>query len=731
MRIESSIRIYLDKAFRAAALAAIVAMAVPAVHGQDRTVSLGVKWLRVGDLHNTFAIEGAEFEMHRTGMLTEQCDGLRWPAQFRYQDCSAAKTMWIGCTNFMDPVKGLKYPYKVVGVGPRLGHPTSEIMPASFKLLGRFRTPDVTVDVGDGPMDATEMKLNDVLDADPDTSLLPDRLIVHELRTSIGLTVVRKLMAFSQQNHSNYFIYEYTLKNTGIIDLKGTEFKQKLTGVVLQFNHRYAVANEAFKRGWRPDGNTSWGRNTINDVVGTDPTAPGFEFRALFAYYGPHSASNAMGFDDWGEPDWMAPGPLGSARMAGVVVLHADRSAADKSDDLNQPTSTQFMGSDTGPLELNQYDPSQMSRKYVDYMTKGHPAQTHAQAVGDGYANLYGNDAGGFTQDQAFGPWDLEVGDSVQVVIAEGVAGLDRKTNLEVGENWFRHWKGLSSDPMKMPGPGGTETTDFNAYKKAWVWTAKDSLFKTFRNAIRNYNDYYGNGRRIPQPPFPPEKFEVKSAADRISLSWTGTAAEACAHFNGYRVYRAAGKPDTLCEMVFDSDTAEVKTQFDDMTAARQFDYYYYVVSKDDGSQNDLYPGVPLESSKFYTMTSEPARLMRPGIRSKKGLDRIVVVPNPYDVRAKSIQFGENQPDQIVFLNLPPKCIIRIFTERGDLVKKIDHTNQSGDERWDCLTEYKQVVVSGLYVAHFEVTEDVQDLVTKEVVMSKGDKAFRKFIIIR
>jgi hypothetical protein len=729
MRIEQSIRIFPGKAFCAAAVAAIIALAVPAVHGQDRTVSLGVKWLRVGDLHNTFAIEGAEFEMHRTGMLAEQSDGLRWPALFRYQDCSAAKTMWIGCTNFMDPVQGLKYPYKVVGVGPKMGNYKTEIMPVSFKLFGRFRSPDVTVDVGDGPMDATDMKLYDVLDADPDTSLLPDRMIVHELRTSIGITVLRRLMAFSQQNHSNYYIYEYTLTNTGLIDLKGTQKIQKLTGVVLQFAHRYSISNEGFKRGWLPDGNANWGRNTINDVVGTDPSAPGFEFRALFAYYGPHSASNARGYDDWGQPDWMAPGPLGAARMVGVVTLHADKSAKDKSDDLNQPSSTQFMGSDTGPNNLNQYDPGLMAQKYVDYMTKGHPAQTHAQVVGNGYANLYGSDAGGFSQDQAFGPWDLEPGESVKVVIAEGVAGIDREKTFDIGRTWFQHWKGQSNDPMKMP--DGSMTTDLNVYKKAWVWTAKDSLFKTFRNAIRNYNDYYSKGRRIPQPPFPPEKLEVKSEADRISLSWTGTAAEACGHFKGYRVYRGAGKPDTLYERVFDSDTAQVKTKFDDMTAARQFDYYYYVVSKDDGSQNDLYPGVPLESSKFYAMTSEPARLMRPGIRTKKGLDKIVVVPNPYDVRAKSIQYGENQPDQISFLNLPPKCIIRIFTERGDLVKKIDHTNNSGDERWDCLTEYKQVVVSGLYIAHFEVTEDVKDLVTKEAVMSKGDKAFQKFIVIR
>lgn len=157
---------------------------VPFSAGQDRVISLGVKWLCVSDLQSTFAIEGAEFEMHRTGNLPEQCDGLRWPAQYQYQDCNAAKSMRIGTTNFYDPAVKTTFAYKVVSVGPASVYPKTEIMPVQFKLIGRFAVPEVLVD----DVDATNMKLNDIVD-EYDPNQLPDRMVYHVLNTTIGVTV--------------------------------------------------------------------------------------------------------------------------------------------------------------------------------------------------------------------------------------------------------------------------------------------------------------------------------------------------------------------------------------------------------------------------------------------------------------------------------------------------------------------------------------------------------------
>lgn len=151
-----------------------------------------------------------------------------------------------------------------------------------------------------------------------------------------------------------------------------------------------------------------------------------------------------------------------------------------------------------------------------------------------------------------------------------------------------------------------------------------------------------------------------------------------------------------------------------DKTAQRGFDYYYYVTSYDNGSTNLSHPGAPLESSMFWTRTIEPAYLRRP---AAERLSQIRVVPNPYNIRAKNLQYGVSGPDRIMFLDLPPACTIRIYTERGDLIHTIEHTDGSGDEAWESVTSSRQVVVSGVYIAHFQTPH--------------GQSAFRKFVIIR
>jgi hypothetical protein len=113
-------------------------------------------------------------------------------------------------------------------------------------------------------------------------------------------------------------------------------------------------------------------------------------------------------------------------------------------------------------------------------------------------------------------------------------------------------------------------------------------------------------------------------------------------------------------------------------------------------------------------MTNEPAFLRR---QAAKSLSEIRVVPNPFHIRARERQFGIDAPDRIAFFGLPPQCTIKIYTERGDLIETLYHTDGSGDELWDSLTSSRQVVVSGLYVAVFETPS--------------GESISRKFIVIR
>ncbi len=666
------------------------------------------KWIAIGNLHNWYASSGSEREVGRRGLIPDQQDGLRWPALYQYQDVQAAKALWIGVTDYNDPLSnGKNFAHKVVHNGPRVLNEQSEFIPVEFKLIGKFDHPLVTVD----GTPASNTQFDDLVD-EIDETLVSDRMIYNVVNTGIGVTMTRKIMAWSQQNHDNYFIYDYVFENTGIIDNEGTVVNQTLEGVVFFFQYRYAPTREIGPYGfnWAPQ-STSWGHSTMNDVRGEDPNS-GDPFRALFTWLGLHSGQSV---NIIGGPNGGGDGKLGASQFVGTVVLHADTSPQNQADDPNQPSTTHYLGSDLGIQSGNdQFNSAQMTAEY-NAMTQGHALIRHADAVGTGFADAFGGTGGGFSQTQGYGPYTLNPGESIHIVVAEGVNGLSRQMQYDVGTEWL-NLGGLSDQQAAID------------YKNQWVFTGRDSLFETFNRAINTYQ----NGLVVPPPPPAPEQFAVNSGGDRISLSWSSNA-ESAPGFSGYKVYRAIQKPDTTFEVVFacGPGTAhpEIVNEFDDRTPQRGFDYYYYITSFDDGSANQIKPGTRLESSKFFTLTNEPAFLKRPpGNR----LSAIRVVPNPFNIRARQIQYGSaDGKDRLLFVNLPPTCKIKIYTERGDLIKTIEHTDGSGDEEWNSITSSRQTVVSGLYIAYIEVLEDDLDAETGELKFRKGESTFVKFIIIR
>ena len=150
-------------------------------------------------------------------------------------------------------------------------------------------------------------------------------------------------------------------------------------------------------------------------------------------------------------------------------------------------------------------------------------------------------------------------------------------------------------------------------------------------------------------------------------------------------------------------------TQFEDKTAERGFDYYYFLETFDDGTNDNT----RLNSSKFFTLTNKAASLKRP---PGEDYNDIRIVPNPFHISSRDLQYGVSASDRLMFLNIPPVCTIRIFTERGDLVDIIEHLDGSGDEAWNSITSSRQIIVSGIYIAHFEMPDG---------------NAIRKFAVVR
>lgn len=660
------------------------------------------RWMNAGALHNWFCEIGSELE--EGGFVKTQQEGFSWPSIYPYQDMQAARGFWIGARDFTDE-KGDFYPYKVVTAGPR--NPAIwAFYPQEFKMIGKFPLSEVTVDGN-----ITYQK--DVTIDEIDNSIVFDRQLRNVVNTQLGVTMTRTISQFSQPYNDNYILVEYEFKNTGNTDADpDIELpNQTLKDVVFYFTHRMAVNKQSR---YVIGNSTGWGKNTMIDSRGdgihVDPANE--QFRAQFGWHG-YTNEKEVGYDNIGAPIWainsnsknyLDPGDtvgrLGATQFFGFLTLHADKSTTDQNDDLTQPTTTFYENSDdllflAGASPYNQ---DRMAREYT-LITKGHPTKRHAETVepsGD-YANQktdpnLGN-SGGFSIGAGYGPYTLGPGESVKIVVAEVAAGMSYAEQLRIGK-LFKQGKMTAYDKNKE------------------VMKGKDSLFKSFRNIITAYNAGWD---QVPQPPRPPKMFSVQSGGDRITLSWDVDTQDPNPA-EGFEIWRALGNVDSTYYLVHTA-SADERT-YEDKDLIRGFNYYYYVVSY--RTLNVGAAGTPagkLRSGRYYTQTYDPANLQR---MAGTQLSQIRIVPNPYHINAQnSVRFpGVADADKIAFYNIPGECTIDIYTELGELIKTIEHSNGSGDEFWYCVTSSNQIVVSGIYIA---------------VVTDKktGEKHIAKFAVIR
>ena len=579
-----------------------------------------IKWLHVTDLQSPISETGAEVEAQFPSL--QNSNHFSWPAQYGLeQDIMRAQGVWIGCKNFDDPVEGKVKTVKVIGSGPRSGPDRVNIIfPVELKLIAKRRHPTVFVD-------NTPATVNDTYDNpdEVDSNLPCDRMVVVKYHTSMGVTVTKKVMVFDSPNHGNYYIHDYVFKNTGIYNAAGNIKAQTLQDVFFYWVYRWAFAGESvsgFGSTWGAF-SSAWGNSTINHSFGSnpsasefsDPASPLYQLRGYYAYYGPNKDRSVSYAEDWGCPNEDEDGRLGSPQYGGCVTLHADKSATDGSDDIYQPRTTWFIGSDINAMQADahQYDEPFMDDRYT-IMSEGHPDKPHDEYVGDDYPINYADPrrqaGGGTSQGQGYGPYTLAPDDSIHIVFAIGVSSISREKNLEVGKNWQQWYKNTGQPELRRP--NGETTTDYNLYKREWVQTGKDSILKTLRSALNNFKSNY----TLPMPPPPPNNFNVSSGGNKITLSWSDNA-ESAPHFGGYIVYRAVGNvlnPLTRYEKIWECDNSNLANSYDDRTPNRGFDYYYAVQSKDDGTQNEVDPGMPLYSNLVWTITSTAATLQREAI---------------------------------------------------------------------------------------------------------------------
>ena len=675
-------------------------------------VTYGKKlWIRVGSLQSYFSAFGAERAWNANAGIYE---GMQWPAYYSKTDNSVIDRNWIACKDFTDE-NGIDLSYK--GVYFTSNFSPNYLYAMSLSQTAKFLPPSILVD---GINCTKSYEIENIHNSD-----LPfDRILTNVMNTSMGITVTRKVYVFSQQYHDNYFIVEYTYENTGNID-DDDEIElpnQTINEMYIGFMPRYATSREG---GYTISGDMTWGKHQWVSHMGNNYPNGDDSLRCFWSWVGQNDAVN---WDNIGGPDDDDKGRLTCPQFAGMVSLHCDGSPTDTVND--DPTKHRVIGWHAGDTFPGISNNNQSGMKELWEMLEGTDLFTGSEipmdygisAPGPGKAdipsNKPGNDGGGAAGFLTYGPYTLHFGEKVKIVQAEGVSGLSREMAREVGKNWFYK--------ENLVLPDGNDASDPDEYKDTWFYTGKDSILQTYSRARKNFE----SGYNIPLPPQPPIGFVILSGGDKIALEWNPSPSETEANFGGYAVYRATSSIDSVFHKIYEcgagTNNPTITNEFVDMSPIRGISYYYYISSFTDGTNNtagNINPTGKLYSNRAYTQTTRPAYLRRP--EGNYGFENIRIVPNPYSIKARKMQFGEGlDKDKIMFYNIPGYCKIKIFTERGDLIKTFNHDDGSGDESWNLVSKDRQIITSGIYIAYIEVTNNSPNF-------KKGETGFKKFIVIR
>ncbi len=159
---------------------------------------------------------------------------------------------------------------------------------------------------------------------------------------------------------------------------------------------------------------------------------------------------------------------------------------------------------------------------------------------------------------------------------------------------------------------------------------------------------------------------------------------------------------------------------FGKYTTSSIFSFHYDTTSQVRSlTAGDIYQ---LITNKPFQISNEITfRTVGPQVRrTEVDLTEIKVVPNPYYIRA---EWDENKyTNHIMFINLPEKCTIRIFTVSGILIKELEHdaiagdsNSMSGTYQWNMRNKEELKIASGLYI--FQVNSDAGEFVGKFAVI--------------
>jgi len=568
-----------------------------------------------------------------------------------------------------------------------------------------------------------------------------DQYVENKLLTNVGLEFTRKIYAWSHFQDNNYVIVEMIVKNVGYgwgpnqglaLNMETFNFEIDTVKLPEQTIHSFLYGVPKL-RALRVIGNKTLNRRAW--LVHTGEKV-GDSLRMLYAYDG---QIQSYAYDTPGQPFIGEDGRLQNYMGQYRVLIHADSSCTNRSDDITQPHYTGYNQNwndgmpkiwDKNDKEISEAKGLKM-RNFITDPATGDGPYYEGSDINPGLHQVNMDERGFWSPDEVpgyypwarshAGPYEIPPGDSIKFIMAMGTAGLSPKVAFKVGRDWYQgncSFNGVSSSPLERP----SNIDDNDWAKDLWTFTVIDSMRNSAFRASWNYKE---RNLHITVPPPPLEWLKINEEIGSIKLSWSDNA-ESTPGFEGYRIYRAQGASDsTLYSLVYELSirNGNLAHEFYDTQIDRGPDYYYYVSTFSISNGPDAYiKGEILESGRNYVQAFSPSRYVpKAGLTSGHWQDSVRVVPNPFSLAAREVQF-KRTPNKLMFVNLPPICTIKIYSENGNLIKTIEHNDGKSDAQWEeggqyLLTDSGQRVVSSVYIAHFQTPN--------------GESQFRKFVIVR
>ncbi len=171
----------------------------------------------------------------------------------------------------------------------------------------------------------------------------------------------------------------------------------------------------------------------------------------------------------------------------------------------------------------------------------------------------------------------------------------------------------------------------------------------------------------------------VSQSSSVINLSWTDNSNNE----TGFKVYRNLTDLNWDTESILVTTTLANITSYSD-TGLNASTLYYYRIK----ATNALGDSVWSATVQATTQSNQEPTVQQG--------DKVIINPNPY-IKGKSVV------EQITFNNLPGRATIRIYTIKGELLKKIEHNDfaDGGSEEWNI-----RDIGSGIYIYNISSSYD-------------------------